>query len=57
MRGFKLLDLFLLNLLSFTSALNLHQYLQTGELSSLVLLSTTIALFLVILVDALRLSK
>ena len=54
MRGFKLLDFFLLNLLAFASALNLHKYLQTGELSSLVLLSATITFFLVILVGVLE---
>ena len=57
MRGFKLFSILLLALLLFASALNLHQYLQTGDLSHLVLLAVTMALFLVNLVEVLRLSK
>lgn len=57
MRGFKLFSILLLALLLFASALNLHQYLQTGDLNHLVLLAVTMALFLVNLVEVLRLSK
>lgn len=57
MRGSKLFNILLLALLLFASALNLHQYLQTGDLNHLVLLAVTMALFLVNLVEVLRLSK